>query len=82
MTTKTNGALAPITIADALNKTLETPSLDPVLLSVANEFLGGNDISDIAQKFDISPDRVTQIVEKKEVKSYIDNVYLTQGYLN
>ena len=47
MTTKTNGALAPITIADALNKTLETPSLDPVLLSVANEFLGGNDISDI-----------------------------------
>ena len=82
MTTKTNGALAPITIGDALNKTLETPSLDPVLLSVANEFLGGNDISDIAQKFDISPDRVTQIVEKKEVKSYIDNVYLTQGYLN
>ena len=82
MTTKTNGALAPITIADALNKTLETPSLDPVLLSVANEFLGGNDISDIAQKFDISPDRVTQIGEKKEVKSYIDNVYLTQGYLN
>ena len=25
---------------------------------------------------------MTQIVEKKEVKSYIDNVYLTQGYLN
>ena len=82
MTTKTNGALAPITIADALNKTLETPSLDPVLLSVANEFLGGTDISEIAGKFDISTDRVTQIVEKKEVKSYIDNVYLTQGYLN
>ena len=82
MTTKINGALAPTTIADALNKTLETPSLDPILLSIANEFLGGNSITEIAEKFEISSDRVTQIVEKKEVKSYIDNVYLTQGYLN
>ncbi len=82
MSGKTNGTLAPTTIADALNKTLETPSLDPILLSVANEFLGGTGVTEIAEKFDISTDRVTQIVEKKEVKSYIDNVYLTQGYLN
>ena len=82
MSRKTNGVIAPITIADALNKTLETPSLDPILLSIANEFLGGNSITEIAEKFEISSDRVTQIVEKKEVKSYIDNVYLTQGYLN
>ena len=82
MSGKTNGALAPTTIADALNKTLETPSLDPILLSVANEFLGGTDVTEIADKFEISTDRVTQIVEKKEVKNYIDNVYLTQGYLN
>ena len=46
MSGKTNGALAPTTIADALNKTLETPSLDPILLSVANEFLGGTDVTD------------------------------------
>ena len=78
MSGKTNGALAPTTIADALNKTLETPSLDPILLSVANEFLGGTDVTEIADKFEISTDRVTQIVEKKEVKNYIDNVYLTQ----
>ena len=37
---------------------------------------------DTDRKFEISTDRVTQIVEKKEVKNYIDNVYLTQGYLN
>ena len=61
---------------------METPSLDPILLSVANEFLGGTDVTEIADKFEISTDRVTQIVEKKEVKNYIDNVYLTQGYLN
>ena len=65
MSGKTNGALAPTTIADALNKTLETPSLDPILLSVANEFLGGTDVTEIANKFEISTDRVTQIVEKK-----------------
>ncbi len=82
MSGKTNGVVAPITIADALNKTLETPSLDPILLSVANEFLGGTSIPDIATNFSISADRVTQIIEKKEVKNYVDNVYLTQGYLN
>ena len=54
MSGKTNGVVAPITIADALNKTLETPSLDPILLSVANEFLGGTSIPDIATNFSIS----------------------------
>lgn len=82
MSEKINGEVAPTTIADALNKTLETPSLDPILLSVANEFLQGESISDIADRFAISTDRVTQIIEKKEVKTYVDNVYLTQGYLN
>jgi len=66
MSEKINGELAPTTIADALNKTLETPSLDPILLSVANEFLQGESISDIANQFSISTDRVTQIIEKKE----------------
>ena len=82
MSGKINGVVAPTTIADALNKTLESPSLDPVLLSVANEFLSGTSIPDIATNFSISADRVTQIIEKKEVKNYVDNVYLTQGYLN
>jgi hypothetical protein len=27
-------------------------------------------------------DQVTSIIENKEVKSYVDNVYLSQGYLN
>jgi predicted DNA-binding protein YlxM (UPF0122 family) len=82
MIEKRNGSLAPTTIADALNKTLETPSLDPILLSIANKFLEGESINEIASSFSISSDRVTQIIEKKEVKSYVDNVYLTQGYLN
>lgn len=30
----------------------------------------------------VSPDRVAQILDKREVKSYIDQVYLDQGYRN
>lgn len=71
-----------ITTVDALNKTLEAPALDPILLSIANEYLSGKDIATIANDFGISADRVTVTLEKREVKAYIDNTYATQGYLH
>jgi len=74
--------MSPTTTVDALNKTLDAPALDPVLLSIANDYLSGKSIPDIADEYGISPDRVTSVVEKREVKTYIDNVYATQGYLN
>lgn len=71
-----------ISTIDALNKTLETPALDPVLLAIANDYLAGVEIPGIAQNYGISEDRVTAVIEKREVKAYIDNVFATQGYLN
>ena len=77
-----NAKPQPITTVDALNKSLETPPLDPVVLAVANDYLSGKSIAVLAEEYGISEDRVTGVIEKKEVKSYIDSVFATQGYLN
>jgi hypothetical protein len=74
--------ISPSTTVDALNKVLEAPPLDPVVLAIANDYLSGKSIDTIADEYGITPDRVTSVVEKREVKSYIDNVFATQGYLN
>jgi len=74
--------LAPRHDVDALNKSLETPKLDPVLLSIANDYLDGRDVSQIAEDYGVSEDRVAAVLDKDDVKKYVDNVYVTQGYLN
>ena len=70
------------TTVDALNKTLEAPALNPVVLALANDYLSGKGVEEIADEYGISEDRVTAVIEKKEVKNYIDSVFATQGYLN
>ena len=70
------------TSVDALNRTLEAPALDPVVLALANDYLSGKGVVEIADEYGISEDRVTAVIEKKEVKNYIDSVFATQGYLN
>jgi hypothetical protein len=82
MMNKDINIISPSTTVEALNRTLEAPPLDPVLLSIANDYLAGKGIDLIADEYGISSDRVTSVIEKREVKQYIDNVYATQGYLN
>jgi hypothetical protein len=77
-----NVQLVPTTSVDALNKTLDTPPLDPVVLAIANDFLSGKSIEEMSDEYGVSQDRITSVVEKKEVKIYIDSVFATQGYLN
>jgi len=72
----------PDTGDNALTKSLEAPKLDPVYLSIANDSLAGKDVSAIAKEYDISPDLVTTVLDKKEVQNYINGVILNQGYLN
>jgi hypothetical protein len=78
----TSNAIAPNTTVDALNRTLEAPPLDPVILAIANDYLSGKSVEQISDEYAVSQDRITSVIEKKEVKSYIDNVFATQGYLN
>lgn len=72
----------PITYSQQLNDALAPPALDPGLLTVANDYLAGQSIDEIAKNHLLTMDQVTSIIDNKDVKSYIDNVFLSQGYLN
>ena len=72
----------PLTTVDALNKTPESPPLDPVMLAIANDYLSGRSVETIAEEYDLPQDRITSVIEQREVKAYIDSVFATQGYLN
>ena len=71
-----------ITTVDALNKTLEAPAVDPVLLTIANQYLSGESIEHIADELEVTPDRVVSVLDKPEVKQYIDGVMANHGYIN
>ena len=66
----------------ALSDSLEAPAIDPVMLSIANESLAGKTIYQIAEDFSMPADIVTQVINKKEVETYINTVYLSQGFIN
>ena len=53
------------TTVDALTKSLDAPPLDPVVLALANDYLAGKSVSDIAEEYAITQDRVTSVIEKK-----------------
>lgn len=60
----------------------ELVKISPENLEVANAYLQYGNILDTASMLGISPDRVTEVLDLKEVKRYIDNIYLDQGYRN
>jgi hypothetical protein len=77
-----NDIISPSTTVEALNKTLDAPALDPVLLAIANDYLKGMTIPEIAEEYAVSSDRITTVLDQREVKAYLDGVLATQGYLN
>jgi len=56
--------------------------MDPEQVAVANCYLQTNDINETALMLQIPKDRVIYFLQKREVKKYIDTVFLEQGYLN
>ena len=61
---QSNNKNAITTSVDALNKSLEAPPLDPVMLALANDYLSGKAIDELADEYGISEDRVTAVIEK------------------
>ncbi len=61
----------------------ETIDISPEALEVANCYLQSNqDISEVANNLDLPVELVTQILAKREVKSYIDHVFYNVGFNN
>lgn len=54
----------------------------PENLTVAEIYIETQSIEATAAKLDLTPQQVQEIIEKNDVKRYIDNIYLDTGYRN
>lgn len=60
----------------------ETVNISPEGLEVANEYLKNPNIEAVAKILDIPTDTISLILDRKEVKSYINRVFSETGYNN
>lgn len=60
----------------------QAPKISPEHLEVANDYLKHFSISETCRNLHLLEDHVLDILNKKEVKRYIDNVFLEHGYQN
>ena len=63
---------APTTTVQDLNKTLEAPPLDPVVLAIANDYLAGKSVEEMSNEYAVSQDRITSVIEQKDVLDFQD----------
>lgn len=60
----------------------ESYKMSPEALTIANCYLMTNDIQGTANKLGIARELVTTMLNKREVKKYIDTIFLEEGYFN
>lgn len=54
----------------------------PENLEIANSYLQLQDIQKVSEELEVSADLVSQVLSKREVRAYIDNVFLDLGFNN
>ena len=64
------------------NTPAETLRISPEALEVANSYLQLQDLQKVAAELDMPVDMVTTMLAKREVKAYIDNVFMNVGFNN
>ena len=60
----------------------ELTTISPEGLEIANSYLQFGNIRGVCQHLQVSEDRVVESLNKREVKKYIDTVYLDMGFRN
>ena len=60
----------------------EISTISPEGLEIANCYLQFGNIKAVTEFMGVSEDKVVQLLNKREVKRYIDTVYLDLGYRN
>jgi len=60
----------------------EAYTMPPEMVAVATMFLETNDIDETATALGIEKNKVIALLNNKEVKRFIDTVFLEQGYFN
>ena len=64
------------------NLPAETLNISPEALEVANCYLQCQDPRQVATELDLTPEAVTNILSRREVRGYIDAVFMDTGYNN
>lgn len=62
--------------------TKELTTISPEGLEVANSYLQFGNIRAVCDYLSVPEDRVVETLNKREVKKYIDSIYLDMGYRN
>lgn len=70
-----NSNLAPRHPAEILD-------ISPEALEVANTYLQLQDVAKVSEELNISQDLVTKLLARREVRAYIDQVFLDMGFNN
>lgn len=60
----------------------EVLDISPEALEVANAYLQTQDVEKTAEDLDMPKELITQILGKREVKAYVDNVFMNLGFNN
>lgn len=60
----------------------EVVNISPEALEVANCFLQTQDIAEVSNTLDMPTELITQILNRREVKAYIDHVFFNIGFNN
>lgn len=60
----------------------ELTTISPEGLEVANSYLTFGNIRAVVQQLGVNENKVVELLNKREVKRYIDTVYLDMGYRN
>lgn len=66
----------------ALHTPAEVLDISPENLDVANTYLQTQSIQQTADILDVATDMVSQILSRREVRAYIDNVFMDIGFNN
>ena len=60
----------------------ELTTISPEGLEVANSYLTFGNIRAVVEQLGVAENKVVELLNKREVKKYIDTVYLDTGYRN
>ncbi len=65
-----------------VNTPAEYIAISPEALQVANAYLQNPDLTKVAENLDVPKELVSDILDRKEVRAYINNVFFSLGFNN
>jgi len=64
------------------NSPAQAVAISPEALEIANCYLTSQSISKTANDLCVSVDQVTEVLDRREVRAYIDNIFMDSGFNN